>query len=293
MLATHQQQFNWLTSLTKEMVRALQGLRLQAPKAQAPPPSPPSQAPAPSSFTASPRLVFPEKFDGSPTKCNDFLLQCSMFVKQQPMLYPTDNSRIAFVCSLLTGRALEWATVVLSEDHSVFPSFSAFILWFKEVFEHPTGGKEAGEQLLSLRQGRGSVADYALSFHTLAAQTGLPGWSSQTTLLQGFESRTTVWTSLSGWGRSLDQFIELAIRIDNLLRSRHQTRFSSAPLYHLLTPNPCRSVSLISAKRKERDSFAKICADTVDDLDTGELPVPLIHHAIPLRWVWIFILPLY
>ncbi len=92
-----------------------------------------------------------------------------MFIGQQPTLFPTDDSRIAFVCSLLTGRALEWATAVRNDDQTVFPSFASFIQSFKEVFTHPTGGKEVGEQLLSPRQGGGSAADYALSFRTLAA----------------------------------------------------------------------------------------------------------------------------
>ncbi len=136
------------------------------------PQNPPPPASATASATASPRLAFPEKFDGSPTRCKGFLLQCSMFIGQQPTLYPTDDSRIAFVCSLLTGRALEWATAIWEDDHAAFPSFASFTQKFKEVFEHPAGGKEVGEQLLSLRQGGGSAADYALSFCTLAAQTG-------------------------------------------------------------------------------------------------------------------------
>ncbi len=136
------------------------------------PQNPPPPASATASATASPRLAFPEKFDGSPTRCKGFLLQCSMFIGQQPTLYPTDDSRIAFVCSLLTGRALEWATAIWEDDHAAFPSFASFTQNFKKVFEHPAGGKEVGEKLLSLRQGGGSAADYALSFRTLAAQTG-------------------------------------------------------------------------------------------------------------------------
>ncbi len=73
-----------------------------------------------------------------------------MFVSQQPRLYPTDENRITFVCSLLTGRALEWATAVWSDGHSAFPTFTAFIQRFKEVFNHPAGGKEPGEQLILL-----------------------------------------------------------------------------------------------------------------------------------------------
>ncbi len=124
-LATHQQQLNRLTSVTEELVKTLQALRLQAPNASAPPLNPPPTHAT--STTSSPRLAFPEKFDGSPAKCKGFLLQCSMFVNQQPMLYPTDETRIAFMCSLLTGRALDWATTVWCEDRPTFPSFRAFI----------------------------------------------------------------------------------------------------------------------------------------------------------------------
>ncbi len=111
-LATHQQQLNRLTSLTEEMLKALQDLRLQTPAVQPPPSRSPPHTATASPSTTSPRLAFPDKFDGTSSKCKGFLLQCSMFVNQQPLLYPTDDSRIAFVCSLLTGRALEWATAV-------------------------------------------------------------------------------------------------------------------------------------------------------------------------------------
>ncbi len=173
-LVTHQQQLTRLTLLTEEMITAVRELRQQTPVAQTPASSIPPPDPTPSTSTTSPRLAFPDKFDGSPSKCKGFLLQCSMFVSQQPRLYPTDESRIAFVCSLLTGRALEWATAVWSDGHSAFPTFTAFIQRFKEVFNHPAGGREPGEQLISLRQRGGSAADYALSFRTLAAQTGWP-----------------------------------------------------------------------------------------------------------------------
>ncbi|MGL5934527.1 MAG: DUF4939 domain-containing protein, partial [Cetobacterium sp.] len=131
MLATHQHQLTHLTTLTEELVRTLQALHAPAS------PSPPQQAPPPPAAlstaaapSAGPRLAFPEKFDGTPAKCKGFLLQCSLFVDQQPSLYPTDQARIAFVCSLLSGRALDWATAVWSYDRPTFPSFTAFIRRF-------------------------------------------------------------------------------------------------------------------------------------------------------------------
>ncbi len=94
-----------------------------------------------------------------------------MFIGQQPTLYPTDDSRIAFVCSFLTGRALEWATAIWEDDHAAFPSFASFTQ-NKEVFEHPAGGKEVGEQMLSLRQGGGSASMHYRSVRSPHKQDG-------------------------------------------------------------------------------------------------------------------------
>ncbi len=107
MLTSHQLQLQRLTSVTEELVRMLQALQLTAPSVATPAPEPQAI-----SSNINPRLSFPEKFDGSPDKCKGFLLQCSLFMDQQPMLYPTDKSRVSFICSLLTRRALDWATAV-------------------------------------------------------------------------------------------------------------------------------------------------------------------------------------
>ncbi len=100
--------------------------------------------------------------------CNALCLLTS-----NPTLYSTDESRIAFVCSLLTGRALEWATAVWSDERAVFPLFTSFLQHFREIFEHPAGSKEVGEQLLALRQGRKySSRLRTILPHTLCADPG-------------------------------------------------------------------------------------------------------------------------
>ncbi|KAI2648707.1 Transposon Tf2-6 polyprotein [Labeo rohita] len=174
-LSDHQQQLRHLTGLTEQLVQALQGLRV-TPPAAAPPAAPPAATASPPgahAITASPRLAFPEKFDGTPTRCKGFLLQCTLFVNQQPHLYPTEEGKIAFVCSLLTGKALEWATAVWDLDRPAFPSFFAvFLQQFKAVFQPSSESGEAGEQIYQLRQGRRTAAEYALDFRTLAAQSG-------------------------------------------------------------------------------------------------------------------------
>ncbi|KAL0180378.1 hypothetical protein M9458_025820, partial [Cirrhinus mrigala] len=261
MLASHQQQLQHLTTLTEELVKTLQALRLADISPQ--PAVSPQPLSTPSHTTTSPRLAFPEKFDGSAGKCKGFLMQCSLFVSQQPQLYPTDDSRISFVCSLLTGRALDWATALWEGEHTTFPSFTVFLQHFREVFDHSGYGEEAGEQLLALRQGRSTVADYALTFRTLAAQTC---WSDDPLKLlyrKGLTSELQSELACRDEGKSLDEFIELSIRIDNLARSRRPPRSVTTP--HLPTtatsePEPMQvGFTHLTAEERERRIRQHLC----------------------------------
>ncbi|KAL0176934.1 hypothetical protein M9458_029264, partial [Cirrhinus mrigala] len=230
-LLAHQQQLDRLTDLTAQLVRALQGLQLTAPPVTPPATTPP----AVQSVSASPRLAFPEKFDGTPAKCKGFLLQCSLFVSQQPHLYPTDESKVAFACSLLSGRALDWATAVWRFDRPAYPSFAAFLQRFKEVFQPSTEGGEAGEQIMALRQGRRTAADYALTFRTLAAQSG---WTDEPLKLhyrKGLHPDLQVELACRDENLTLEQYIDLSIRVDNLMRARKPGRLS--PAVSLVSPS--------------------------------------------------------
>ncbi|KAL0182333.1 hypothetical protein M9458_021708, partial [Cirrhinus mrigala] len=211
LLTRHQQQLDRLTTLTKQLVQALQGLQVATPPAT---PPPPVQPPGAQPVIASPRLAFPETFDGTAAKCKGFLLQCSLFVNQQPHLYATDESKIAFVCSLLTGKALDWATAVWNLGQSTYPTFSTFLQSFKEVFQPSPESSEAGEQIVALKQGRRPAADYALEFRTLTAQSG---WNDGPLKLH-YPCRDK--------GLTLNQYIDLSIRIDNVMRSRKPARTS-------------------------------------------------------------------
>lgn len=91
-LAAHQQQLTRLTTLLEELVKAMQQLLTSPPMVNPVAPNPPSslQTSDTSMATVSPRLAFPDKFDGDPsqgeTHCKGFLLQYKLFVNQQPLL---------------------------------------------------------------------------------------------------------------------------------------------------------------------------------------------------------------
>lgn len=123
------------------------------------------------------------------------------------------------MCTLLTGKSLEWATAVWKEDGTVFPSFHNFLTQFRSVFEHTAGGESAEENLLNITQGNRTAADYALAFRTLAAQAG---WEEKTLKLlyrRGLNHELQTELACRDEERDLLDFIKLSIQIGNLIRA--------------------------------------------------------------------------
>ncbi|KAI4889192.1 hypothetical protein NFI96_012963 [Prochilodus magdalenae] len=178
-----------------------------------------------------------KKFDGAPNLCSGFLLQCSIYFANSPPC--SDKSRIAFVVSLLIGKALDWAT-------AVWPSYERgtyedFIKDFKAVFDHPNEGKTAGDLLFQLHQGSRSVAQYALEFRTVAAGTGWNEPALLTAFRHGLHMDIRKELAYRHDGLTLEELISLAIRLDQLKNGANPAPRKS-PVYRApqlpLTPSP-------------------------------------------------------
>ncbi len=79
----------------------------------------------------------------------------------QPLLYPTDSSKVAFIISLLAGPALQWAETIWAQSGPVVQSLRNFMIHFLEVFVKVDGDTSVGEQLYNLQQGSTSIAEYS------------------------------------------------------------------------------------------------------------------------------------
>ncbi|KAL0187602.1 hypothetical protein M9458_014701, partial [Cirrhinus mrigala] len=87
-------------------------------------------------------------------------------------------------------------------------------------------GKYLNTPLMAGKRGRKTVADYALTFRTLAAQTG---WKEEPLILLYRKGLTTELQSelaCRNEGKTINEFIELSICIDNLIHSRRPLRQS-------------------------------------------------------------------
>ncbi|KAK3564330.1 hypothetical protein QTP86_014818 [Hemibagrus guttatus] len=150
----------------------------------------------------SPRLALPEKFNGSADRCRGFLRQCEVFFSHQPGMYREEGTKCAFLMSLLTDRALEWASAVWDADPQIKASYDYFSGMIKEVFEYPAGGKDISVRLMELRQGSiSSGLRHPVPHSKLACH----------------EEATT-----------LSQFVATAIRLDNLRRQHRAGAHASS-----------------------------------------------------------------
>ncbi|KAK3572077.1 hypothetical protein QTP86_022304 [Hemibagrus guttatus] len=143
------------------------------------------------------------------------------FFPHQPGIYREEGTRCAFLLSLLTGKALDWASAVWDVDPQIHSSFIYFTGMIREVFEYPVGGKDISLQLMELRQGSDSAADYAIKFRTLAAQSGWNEAALWAVFREGLNPALQTELACREDATSLTQFVATAIRLDNLLR-QHQ-----------------------------------------------------------------------
>lgn len=186
------------------------------------PPAQPLAAPTPRPPAPhhEPRLPAPERYGGDPKECRGFLMQCRLAFDLQPAAYPTDHSRVAYVVTLLTGRARAWATAVFESGSSVCDSFQTFSREMMKVFAPTVSSRTAANQLLKLRQGTQSAADYAIQFRTLATESG---WGEQALLVTFYHGLADhIKDELASWeeAEDLEVLISRVIRLDNRLQER-------------------------------------------------------------------------
>lgn len=194
--------------------------------ASVPQPPPASENQLLQTTNREPHIPTPERYSGDLGACARFLLQCSLVFDLQPSTYTTDKSRIAFVLSLLTGKASQWATACWESKSEIFQSYAAFTNEMRRIFDHPLKGKEAAKRLLMLSQGSSPVAQYAVDFKILAAESGWDDTALQAAFLRGLTDSVKDELAARDDTNNLEELISLATRLDNRLRERRREKNS-------------------------------------------------------------------
>ncbi len=218
-------------------------------------------APNPQSASASP-MAMPASYAGDLAECGGFL-QLALHIEMQPQKFPTERSKVAFLISLLSGRALLWAKAIWNAYSVIINSYEAFTNHFKEVFGSATGALSVSDQLLRLRQGTSSTNEYTLQFRTLAATSGWNEAALLSAYRQGLDSGIRAQMAIYDDSMGLESFIQKANRISQRLSACHTTEAahqSVSPATGPPVPEPMQVDSTrLSHNERARRLAAGLC----------------------------------
>lgn len=230
-------------------------------------PGPPPSTPPPAQSPTGPPALQPkappiEKYDGDAATCRSFLTLCSLTFDLQPQSFSTEQSRVAFMITNLTGRAREWATAEWENNSAVCHSAQSFSNALRRVFDHRAQGREAARGLLTLRQGGSRVTDHSILFRTLAAGSGWGEHALFDTFLRSLSDDIQDQLAPLDLPGDFESLVDLAIKIDNRLHDRRTERARTTrrpPLHlvqpdsprHLQSPSPVGTVAGVPAPSEE------------------------------------------
>ncbi|KAI2665737.1 Retrotransposon-like protein 1 [Labeo rohita] len=162
-------------------------------------------------------FALPNKFDGTAEQCKGFVRQVKLYFEYQQDRFESEK-RCAFLMTLLTGRALDWASAVWDADPQLKKSVEYFLLQIQEVFEYPAGGRDISTQLIHAKQGNRTAAEYAIEFCTLVAQSGWNDVSLKAIFYNSLHIDLQTELACRRENSSFSELINLTIKIDNLMR---------------------------------------------------------------------------
>ncbi len=216
--------------------------------------------PPPQSASASP-MALPTAYAGESAECGGFLLQLALYIEMQPQKFPTERSKVAFLISLLSGRALSWARAIWNANTSLINSYAAFTNHFKEVFELATGALSVSDQLL--RQGTSSTHEYTLQFRTLAATCS---WNEAALLgayRQGLDTSIRAQMAIFDDSVGLESFMLKANRIAQCLSACHTAEAvhqPASPAHGSPVPEPMQvDTARLSSHERARRMATGLC----------------------------------
>ncbi|KAI3362617.1 hypothetical protein L3Q82_001622 [Scortum barcoo] len=216
-------QVNRLTAQLQLMVTRLDGL---APPTSATPAS--AQPSAPSAATSAPprpvRLAPPEKFSGESGECRPFLVHCDLHFKNDPAAFSSEQARVAFMVSHLTGRAAAWATAEWARGAAVCQNVKDFSQTLSRMFDNTSPVREASRALFNLRQRNRRVMDYAIEFRTLAADSGWNEVAISDAFVSGLNEEIKDHLAPMELPGNFESLVDMATRIDNRLQERERER---------------------------------------------------------------------
>uniref|UniRef100_A0AAQ6IB43 CCHC-type domain-containing protein n=1 Tax=Anabas testudineus TaxID=64144 RepID=A0AAQ6IB43_ANATE len=215
-----------------------------------------------------PHLPPPERFSGDPEVCAPFITQCTLIFALQPSSFPSEDARIAYIISLLSGPARQWGTAEWDRRSTICSSVQAFTEAMRKVFNCTAPSKDASRRLLRIAQGARSVNDYAVDFRTVAARSKWNEDALFDVFYQGLSPTIKDELATRDLPDSLDDLVDLATRVDLRLRERMEERRQENAVRRRPLPAPLSSAPPPRLHKPAPDSDAH-------SVPAGDAPEPM------------------
>ncbi|KAI2645252.1 Transposon Tf2-6 polyprotein [Labeo rohita] len=250
-LKSYQEQLSKLQSVNEHLTQYIRAL---------PPPTPKTVS-----------FALPDKFDGTAELCKGFVRQVKLYFDHQGDKFATEETKCAFLMTLLTGKAIDWASAVWDSDAQFKRSVDYFLDQLRE-------------------QGDRAAAEYAIEFRTLAAQSGWNDVSLTAMFYHSLNPALQTELACRKEDLSFSDFVSLTVKIDNLMRQhskqkpeRNHPRRLPTTASSLSSPpeEPMQlNISRLSAEERERRRALNLCY-YCGGTGHRSLGCPLKHQANP------------
>lgn len=172
------------------------------------------------------KIAQPDKFDGTRSKLDGFLVQVDLNFRMNPSGFQHDEQKIAFVSSYLSGQALQWVTPLFTKNDLIVSNYPSFIDAFKKRFADPDEVRKAERKLENMTQGKRSAAAYAAEFQLEASKTLWDDASKKSRFRAGLRDDVLdlILTIPKNQLETFQDFVDQAISCDDRLFERRQDR---------------------------------------------------------------------
>lgn len=179
-----------------------------------------------------PKVKLPDLYSGERNKLKAFLLQVELYVGFHPDEFPSGIDKTIWAVSFLRGAAASWIEPFLTDclenrndagsvttgakkpTQKLFVSYKGFKEGINKVFGDIDGERTAERTIQNIRQ-TGSASQYTALFQQYSSQTDWNDSSLKARYYEGLKSIVQDEIARSDRPDSLQEMIELAIRIDN------------------------------------------------------------------------------
>lgn len=176
-----------------------------------------------------PKIGNPERFNGDPTQVRAFLTSCRVQFSLQPRTFATEGAKVGYLITHLTGRARLWGTAEFERQTPACATFNLFSEEMLKVFDLGSTTAEASQTLMSIRQGRRTVADYSIDFRTVASRSSWNMEALVEVFLHSLADYIKDELVSHDQPSTLDEAIALAARIDRRIQTRRRERGRNSP----------------------------------------------------------------